>query len=114
METCRLTGYPDLEWALQQVRMGHSVLVLIPRPRAGRREVVRHLNQMQSYMAEAQHEAVVSGVRHAQIRRFRPGQYVSQFTLSPRGNPGEPTPVREPLWPSPDAGFGQAALDLSH
>ena len=112
METCRLTGYADLEWALQQVRNGQSVLVMVPRPDVGRREVVRHLNRMKAYMSEAQHEAVISGVRHAQIRRYRPGQYVSQFTLSPRHDPGEPTDVREPRYPVPDIGFGQAALDL--
>lgn len=83
METCRLTTYADLEWALQQVRSGRTVLVVVPRPNGSRRECSRHLQKMQEYMAEARHEALVSGVRRAQARRFRPGLYVSQFTLSP-------------------------------
>lgn len=83
METCRLTSYPDLEWALQRVRDGHTVLVMVPRPRAALRDTIRHLEKMQQYMLEARHDAMVSGVRVAQIRRFRPRRYVSQFTLSP-------------------------------
>lgn len=83
METCRLTTYTDLEWALQQVRGGRSVLVVVPRPETSRRETARHLEKMQAYMAEARHEAIISGVRHAQVRRYRLRRYVSQFTLSP-------------------------------
>ncbi len=83
METCRLTSYPDLEWALQRVRDGHTVLVMVPRPRAALRDTIRHLDKMHQYMAEARHEARVSGIRHARVRRYRPRRYVSQFTLSP-------------------------------
>lgn len=95
METCRLTSYADLEWALHQVRSGRSVLVVVPRPHGSRRAIVRHLDKMQQYMAEARHEAVVSAVRHAQVRRYRPRRYVSQFTLSPAKRPA-PTPPTDP------------------
>lgn len=45
---------------------------------------------MQKYMAEARSDALVSGVRYGQVRRFLPGRYVSQFTLSPLHDRAEP------------------------
>jgi len=45
---------------------------------------------MQDYMTEARHDALVSGVRYGKVRRFLPGKYVSQFTLSPLHDAAEP------------------------
>lgn len=107
METCRLTSYGDLEWALQQVQSGHTVLVVVPRPHASRREAARHLDKMHEYMIEARHDALVSGVRYGKVRRFLPGQYVSQFTLSPLHDAAEPILVLDP-----DDSFADREIDL--